>query len=80
MDVHKGDVWFYARAIPKNSIYEVCELKIRTVTDDYIVGIDKHDKHAYLLSYNDIDKTIFKERTDALNKVLKVESDNERNL
>ena len=39
---------YYARIIPKSGIYDVCELIIRTITDDYFVGIDKMDKHAYL--------------------------------
>ena len=69
MNIRKGDVWYFARIIPRNSIYEVCELKIRTITEDYIVGIDKHDKHAHLINNLEIPKLLFKNRKDALSKV-----------
>lgn len=71
----KKDIVYYARVIPKTSIYEVCELTIRTTERDYFVGTDKRDKHAYLLSYQDVDKTIFTSRRDALQKVKELEKD-----
>ena len=66
MDLHKGSVVYYARLIPKNHIYEVCELKIRTVEDTWFVGVDKRDKHAYLLNITDVNQTVFVKRQDAL--------------
>ena len=36
---------------------------------DYFVGIDKADKHAYMFSYNDINKTVFMKRKTALDIV-----------
>ena len=42
------DHLYYARIIANSGIYDVCELIIRTITNDYFVGIDKMDKHAYL--------------------------------
>ena len=74
MKLKKKDVVYYARIIPNTGIYEVCELFVRTVTDDYFVGIDKRDKHAYLFGYNAIDNTVFVDRKDALNKVKIAES------
>lgn len=69
----KKDILFYARTIPKVNIYEVCELTVRTVERDYFVGTDKRDKHAYLLSYTDINNTVFVNRNDALLKVQEME-------
>ena len=66
MDLHKGSVVYYARLIPKNHIYEVCELKIRTVEDTWFVGVDKRDKHAYLLNITDVNQTVFEKRQDTL--------------
>lgn len=66
MDLHKGSVVYYARLIPKNHIYEVCELKIRTVEDTWFAGVDKRDKHAYLLNITDVNQTVFEKRQDAL--------------
>ena len=70
----KKDKLYYARILPSSYTFDVCELIIRTVTDDWFVGIDKHDKHAYLFSYNDIGKIVFYDRDDALNKVKIAES------
>ena len=39
-DLHKGDKVYYARIMPNLGLYEVCELKIRTVEDDYYVGLE----------------------------------------
>lgn len=68
-NLKKKDIVYYAKIIPNCGIYDVYELIIRTVTDDYFVGIDKRDKHAFLLYYSDIGKTVFLNRKDALDKV-----------
>ena len=70
---------YYARIIPGWS-YDICELIIRTVADDYFVGIDKRDKHAYLLSYSDINKTVFINRSEALEYVKQRESKDKEDL
>ena len=69
MKLKKKDVVYYARIIPNTGIYEVCELIIRTVADDYFAGMDKRDKRTYLFGYNAIDDTVFVDRKDALSKV-----------
>ena len=70
----KKDIVYYARIIPTTGIYDVCELKIRTVKDDWFVGVDKRDKRAYLFYQKDIYNVIFFNRNDALNKVHAAES------
>ena len=73
-EIHKiGDVVYYARIMPTLGIYDVCELKIRTITDTYFVGTDKRDKRAYLFSYNAVGKYIFSNRKDAVEKVITAE-------
>ena len=73
-EIHKiGDIVYYARIMPTLGIYDVCELKIRTVTDIYFVGTDKRDKRAYLFSYNAVGKCIFSNRKDAVEKVITAE-------
>ena len=74
MKLKKKDIVYYARIIPNTGIYEVCELIIRTVADDYFAGMDKRDKRTYLFSYNAIDNTVFIDRKDALNNVKIAES------
>lgn len=77
MNLHKGSVVYYARLIPKNHVYEVCELKIRTVEETWFVGVDKRDKHAYLLNTADINQTVFEKRQDALSLVKKIQNTDE---
>ena len=68
-----GNTIYYARIMPTLGIYDVCELKIRTVADTYFVGTDKRDKRAYLFSYNAVGKCIFSNRKDAVEKVITAE-------
>ena len=70
----RKDIVYYARIIPNTGIYEVCELIVRTVSDDYFAGMDKRDKRTYLFGYNAIGNTVFINRKDALNKVKIAES------
>lgn len=74
-DVRKGMVLYYARILKAVGIYEVSELLIRTVEDDYFVGVDKRDKHVYLFSYNNLNQLIFNDRQKCLDTVL----DSEKN-
>lgn len=78
MNLYKNSIIFYARCIPKNGLYEVCELKIRTVNQEegWIVGVDKRDKRAYLLTKDEINKKVFEKRKDALDAVLLEEDKN----
>lgn len=39
-NLHKGDYVYFARIIPKQGIYDVLDLKIRTVEDTYFVAQD----------------------------------------
>ena len=69
----KGQTIYYARIIPSTDVYEVLELKIRTITDTYFVGTEKATKHAYLLGNSYLDKLAFKDRRKALNVVKEAE-------
>lgn len=71
--IFKGQKIYYARILPMVDIYDVCELIIRTIEKDYFVGIDKCDKHAYLLTYDKINKSVFFNKNDALNIVKETE-------
>lgn len=77
-EIKKKDKLYYARIIPNSGIYDVCEIKVRTVENTYFVGIDKSDKHAYLFSNDDLNKIIFTSRDDALAKVLSAEKSRKR--
>ena len=79
-NLHKKDIIYYAHIIPQLGVYDVCEIIIRTIEKDYFAGIDKHDKRAYLFSYDDFTKTVFLQRKDALNKVKEAEKDKPKEI
>ena len=69
----KGDIVYYARIMPNLGIFDVYELKIRTIEDTYFVGTDKRDKRAFLLPYSAIGEYVFIERKDAVDKAISAE-------
>lgn len=74
MTLNKNDVVFYARILPNSGIYDVLELKIRTIESNWFVGIEKRDKQAFLFAYTAIDKMVFADRGKALEIVKAAES------
>ena len=73
-----GDIVYYARIMPTLGIYDVCELKIRTIADTYFVGTDKRDKRAFLLPYSAIGEYVVIERKDAVDKAISAEENSPR--
>ena len=73
LTINIGDTLYYARIMPKLGIFDVYDLKVRTVEDTYFVAIDKRDKKSYLFNFTDINKTVFANREDALSKVKEAE-------
>ena len=71
--IKKNDIVYYARIMPKLDVYDVYDLKVRTVEDTYFVAIDKRDKKSYLFNFTDINKTVFANRQEALNKTKEAE-------
>ena len=60
---------YYTRIFPETGTYDLCELKVRTIVDDWFCGVDKKDKRAYLLGFNEIEETVFDDRKIALKRV-----------
>lgn len=75
----KGDIYYYTRIIPSAGIYDLLEIKIRSVYDTYFVGIERRDKQAFLFNYSDIDKILFVDRKIAL-KVVKEAEKNKKEI
>lgn len=78
-DLNKQDIVYYARILPASGIYDVLELKVRTVEKDWFVGIEKRDKQAFLFSNSLIDKCIFRDRKSALDIVKIAEANKKEN-
>lgn len=74
-DLKKKQIVYYTRIFPSCNIYDILELKIRTVEENWFVGIEKRDKQAFLFHDKDINKVIFLNREEAL----KVVKDAEKN-
>lgn len=76
----KKDKLYYARIIINAGVYDVCDLIVRTVSDEnWFVAYDKRDKHAYLFYEKDLDNIIFRDRNSALEKVLIAEKNKPKN-
>lgn len=73
MELNKGDKVYYARIIESSNIFDVLDLTIRTVQDDWFVGIEKRDQQAFLFRKSDIEVNVFLDRELALVKVLNAE-------
>ena len=73
-NIKVGQIMYWARVLPKIDIYDLYELKVRTVYDTYFVAVDKRSKQSYIFKYKDINKTIYIERTDALDYIKTEES------
>ncbi|MBQ2887108.1 MAG: hypothetical protein IJE43_25640 [Alphaproteobacteria bacterium] len=69
----KSDIVYHTRILPTVGIYDLDELKIRTVEETYFVGVEKRNKTAFLLPYTSIGKTVFLNRKEALQKIREAE-------
>ena len=69
----KGDSYYYGRVL-RGGVFEVCDLKIVSVTDDYFTGFEERTGRTYLFDYTDLNVAVFKHRKDALEMVKMEES------
>ena len=74
--LNKNDTVYFVKISPNPEFAEIYDLHIRTVSEDYYVGLDNTtNKHAYVFKEKDIDKTIFLDRTDALEKMMELKGE-----
>ena len=71
--IKRGEIFFWARIYPTLGVYDVLEVKVRTVADNWFVAIEKREKQAQLFHYDDIDTVLFSDRKIALAKVKEAE-------
>ena len=72
-ELKKGNIVYYSRIMPNIGIFDVHELKIRTIEDTYFVGTDKRDKKAFLLPHSAIGEYVFMSRKYAVDKAIVAE-------
>lgn len=66
LTLKKKDKIFYLRKISNCDVNEVLRLTVRTVEEDYFVGIEEKEQHAFLFHFCDIGKTVFMSYGEAL--------------
>ena len=69
----RKDIVYYARIQPILGVYDVLELMVRIVENDWFSGMDKRDKRVYLFADKDLNKTVFVDRKEALTLVKEAE-------
>ena len=72
--ISKGTKVYWTRIHPQICVYDLYDLTVRSVYDTYFVAVDKRSKQSYIFNYKDINKTIYIERTDALDYIKTEES------
>lgn len=71
--MNKGDIYYYARILPNLGVYDVLDIKIRTIAEDWFVGLETRDKQAFIFNNKDIDKIVFDSRIDAVMRAKEAE-------
>lgn len=73
-DLNKFDIVYHARIHPSLGIYDLDELKVVSITDNYFTGMEKHSKRVFLFPYSAFGKNVFIKRQDALEKIREAEA------
>lgn len=79
-EIKKGIALYYARISHNLGMYELCELKVRSVYDTYFVALENRTKIAFLFGYNLIGDVVFFSRKEALEKVREAERNKPKNI
>ena len=75
---NKNDIVYYARIIPNLGIFDVYDVKIRTIADTWFSGVEKRDKKVFLFPYSAIDEYVFLDRKDAVEVATNAEENNKK--
>lgn len=73
-NLQRGMVMLYARILSRTDTYEVCEIRLRTIEDTWFTGCDTRSQTTYIFNRDQIDKTVFLNRSDALSVVKSTEN------
>lgn len=74
----KGNIVYYARIMPNLGIFDVYDIKIRTITDTWFSGVEKRDKKVFLFPYSAINEYVFLNRKDAVDVATNAEESNKK--
>ena len=76
--LNKNDIIYYARIMPNLGIFDVYDIKIRTVADTWFSGVEKRDKKVFLFPFSAIDEYVFLNRKDAVDVATNAEENNKK--
>ena len=76
--IEKGRIVYYAQILEPCGIFELLELKVRTVEDNWFAAVEDKRKHVYLFYNKAIGKEIFFDRKEALDIVKNAEENCKR--
>ena len=65
-NIHKGDKLLFARVLPKVGDYELLDLLIISVYDDYCTGTDTKTRQSYCFGKDYAKEVLFKDRKLAI--------------
>ena len=77
-NITKGNIVYYARIMPNLVIFDVYDVKIRTVADTWFSGVEKRDKKVFLFPFSAIDDYVFFTRKDAVDIATNAEENNKK--
>lgn len=66
MELTRGDKVYYARALIPVDIFDLYDLKVRTVGNDWFTAYEDKSNQVFLFNEKDIGETVFKNRKEAL--------------
>lgn len=79
-DLQKGTQLYYARIMPTLGIFDVYDVKVAALYDTYFAAQEKRDKRRFLFNYTDLNKTVFKNRLEALELAQEKELENKHKV
>lgn len=66
-DLKKGKLVYWVRVVPRCQIFDVIDMKVRTVTDDYFTACYTEGLgQTQLFNFSDIDHIVFESRAEAI--------------
>lgn len=68
-ELQKGDNVYYVRVMPSANYYEIHELVMVSVSDNYCSGTEKKTKQSFLFQKSNVENLLFHNRYEALQKL-----------
>lgn len=72
--MNRFDNVYYVRMLRDQTVADILSCKVRTVEDGWFAAMDKTTKQVFLFSNNDVGKTVFFNRSDAVEAADDLES------